>query len=96
MFVPIDSKFQGPFELAPRVRVSVPEVKESAAYILDPRFNDSFAVANKLLDEGVKVWRLKDPVEVSKACPFCSYLPEPFTSRVLLRPFKRSSGCAKS
>jgi hypothetical protein len=71
--VAIDSKFEGPFEIAAPVRVTVSEVKDAAAYILDPRFNDSFTAANKLLDEGVKVWRLDDPVQVSKACPFCSY-----------------------
>jgi hypothetical protein len=37
-------------------------------YALDPRLNDSFTAVNKLLKEGAKVWRSKDPVECGDVC----------------------------
>jgi hypothetical protein len=73
--VPIESKFQGSFEPAPAARITVMELKEAPAYLLDPRFNDSFTAVNKLLDAGVKLWRIEEPLQVHKACPLCSYPP---------------------
>lgn len=70
---PIESKVEGQFDVVTTVKMTAPEVKPAPAYILDPRLNDSFTAANKLMDAGVKVWRLDDPYQAQGICPLCCY-----------------------
>ncbi len=68
---PIEKKFSGTFsvvhELAPTV---VPAVSGQYGYMLDGRLNDSFTAVNRLLQAGVKVWRLDATVDLC-----CEQLP---------------------
>jgi hypothetical protein len=55
----------GEFEDLTSVRFPRGRVGESSVgYLLDCRFNDSFAAVNRLLRKGIKVHRIKEPVKV--------------------------------
>jgi len=78
----IDTEFSGTFEIVDSVPVPPPAVAGTGTtgFVLDPRLNDSFKVANALLAKGEKVYRLTDPVSVevgsrSEAYSPCGSLP---------------------
>jgi hypothetical protein len=56
---------EGEFEDLTSVRFPRGQVGESSVgYILDCRFNDSFAAVNRLLRKGIEIHRIKEPVKV--------------------------------
>ena len=56
---------EGEFEDLTSVRFPRGRVGESSVgYLLDCRFNDSFAAVNRLLRKGIEVHRIKEPVKV--------------------------------
>jgi hypothetical protein len=83
--------FDGPFNELPGLvdplpgRVG-PSASEAAGFILDPRVNDAFIAANRVLAAGGKVFRLKDGPASGKAAgiPGAMYVPASGAVRPIL------------
>ncbi len=62
----VPTKFEGSFELLSSLRFPRGGVAEEApdGWILDVRYNDSYAVVNRLLRRGVEVHRITQPAKV--------------------------------
>jgi len=63
---PIDSKFEGAFEVIKEVKKPAGKLvaESKSGYIFDGRLNDSFKVVNQLLSKGVTIQRVDEAVTV--------------------------------